>query len=86
MISEAMDYLATIPSHQKKGVATLLPKSGLVEADKAGLKTIVMTLPVAVTVYKRQGFEQVSKIVQDDSKFGGDGEHVNYFLARQPTL
>jgi predicted GNAT family acetyltransferase len=32
----------TIPSHQGKGVATLLVRTELVEADKAGLKSIVM--------------------------------------------
>ena len=84
LASTDLDYLTTIPSHQGKGVATLLVRSGLVEADRARLKTIVMSTSAGKRLYEKCGFQLVSTIAQDDSKFGGTGSHVNYFLVRQP--
>lgn len=55
------------------------------EADRQGLKAIVMSSPAGLELYKRYGFELVSTIDQDDSKYGGDGHHVSYFLVRQPS-
>lgn len=61
----------------------MLVKSGLVEADKAGLNTIVMSLPAGRAVYERQGFKHISTIDEDDSEFGGNGHHINHFLVRE---
>lgn len=79
-----LDYITTIPSHQCNGVATLLARSGLVEADKVGLKTIVMSTPAGKKLYEKCGFQLVSTVVQDDSKFGGTGSYVSHLLVRQP--
>jgi len=79
-----LDYITTTPSHQGKGVATLLVKSGLVEADKVGLKTIVMSTPAGKKLYEKCGFQLLSTVVQDDSKFGGTGSYVCHFLVREP--
>lgn len=84
LLEKAVDYITTIPSHQRKGVAGMLLRSGLAEADKAGLKTIAMSTPAGLKLYKRSGFELVSTIDQDDSKYGGTGHHVTHFLVRQP--
>ena len=84
LLQKAVDYLTTIPSHQRRGVAGLLLRSGLVEADKAGMKTIVMSTPAGRGVYEKHGFELVSTIDQDDSKYGGTGHYVSHFLVRQP--
>ena len=79
-----LDYITTIPSHQSCGVGGLLLRDGLAQADAAGLKTFVMSTPAGLKLYEKHGFEWVSTIVQDDSKYGGTGSHVSVFLVRQP--
>lgn len=73
---EALDYLITTPSHQGKGVATMLLKSGLVEADAAGVKDFVMSTPAGVSLYRKNGFETVREVSQDYSQWGGTDAHI----------
>ena len=80
----AVDYLTTLPEHQRRGVGGLLLRDGLKEADKAGVKTIVMASPVGVNLYKKYGFEHVRTVTQDDSPYGGDGNYQQFFMVRQP--
>jgi ribosomal protein S18 acetylase RimI-like enzyme len=81
----ALDHISTLPSHQRRGVGALLLRSGIAQADAAGLPTIVMATPVGLGLYEKNGFERVSTIKQDDSKYGGTGSHINHFLIRKPV-
>ena len=78
----ALDYLATRPDHMGKGVASLLVQSGLEQADKVGLETIVMAKNASVGLYRRLGFALVKTVVQDDSMFGGNGAYTVHFMVR----
>jgi GNAT superfamily N-acetyltransferase len=81
----ALDHISTLPSHQRRGVGALLLRSGIAQADAAGLPILVMATPVGLGLYKKNGFEHVSTIEQDDSKYGGSGSHISHFYIRKPT-
>lgn len=78
-----LEYLAVHPDHRRQGVATLLVESGMTVADRLGVDIIVMAYKSAVGIYKRLGFETLEHLIQDDSKFGGEGEFGVYFMLRK---
>jgi hypothetical protein len=61
----------------------MLVESGIAEAEKIGVDVIVMAYKAAVGVYKRLGFEMMEYLIQDDSKYGGEGEFGAYFMERK---
>jgi ribosomal protein S18 acetylase RimI-like enzyme len=72
--------LAVHPENQRKGVATALVQSGMRQAEKMGLDIFIHALKAGVGVYKRLGFHIEKEFVQDDSKYGGKGDHFVYFM------
>jgi hypothetical protein len=62
----------------------MLLRGGLAQADAAGLKTFVMSTPAGVGLYEKNGFVSVRKVLQDISKWGGEGPHSSTFLIREP--
>ncbi|KAH7321805.1 acetyltransferase-like protein [Rhexocercosporidium sp. MPI-PUGE-AT-0058] len=80
----SIDYMTTHPSHQRKGVASLMLKEALGKIDEAGLKVIVMSHPAGRKMYEDHGFEHVQTVTQDDSKYGATEPFVHYFLVRRP--
>lgn len=81
--SPAVDYMTTHPSHQRKGVASLMLEEALRKIDEAGMKAIVMSHPAGRKMYEDHGFEHVQTVTQDDSKYGSTEPLVHYFLVRQ---
>ena len=84
-VRQELDYLATAPEHQNRGIGALLVKSGLEQADAVGVNTLVMaSTSRGKKLYERLGFEHVSTIVQDDSKWGGSPTgSVNHWYIRR---
>ncbi|KAH6699996.1 acetyltransferas-like protein [Leptodontidium sp. MPI-SDFR-AT-0119] len=80
----SVDYMTTHPSHQRKGVASLMLEEALRNIDEAGLKAIVMSHSAGRKMYEDHGFERVQTVTQDDSKYGSTEPFVHYFLVRQP--
>jgi hypothetical protein len=62
----------------------MLLKSGMAQADAVGLKMFVMSTPAGVGVYEKNGFVAVREVLQDISKWGGEGLHSTTFLIREP--
>jgi len=79
-----LSYICTHPSHQRQGVGELLIRSGIAQADAAGLPAFVMGTPAGLRLYEKNGFKRIGTVEQDVTKFGGVGSHVSYFLVRQP--
>ncbi|PMD29636.1 acetyltransferase [Hyaloscypha variabilis F] len=75
-----LDMLAVAPEHQKKGVGTALVRSGMREAEKLGLDIFAHATSEGVPLYKRLGFKIEREIVQDDSMYGGTGQHYTCFM------
>ena len=76
--------MTTHPSHQRKGIASLMLEEALRKIDEVGLKAIVMSHPAGRKIYEDHGFEHVQTSTQDDSKYGATEPFVHYFLVRQP--
>ena len=68
-------YLAVHPEMQGKGIGTALVVSGMEQARKLHLDIFIMAMKGGVGLYKRLGFRTVREFVQDDSVYGGPGEH-----------
>lgn len=79
-----MDYLATHPEHQKRGIGSMLLSDGLAYADKNGLKTIVIAKTRGVKLYQEHGFRIVEKIQQERPEYGWTEPCINTILVRQP--
>ncbi|KAJ5129036.1 hypothetical protein N7448_002748 [Penicillium atrosanguineum] len=79
-----LDYLTTDPAFWRRGIGSMLVKSGLRIADVHGIKTYVMSEPAALKLYLNLGFELVDTVSTDYSQYGGTEPMVHYFLVRQP--
>ncbi|KAK3331710.1 hypothetical protein B0T19DRAFT_85721 [Cercophora scortea] len=75
-----LDYLAVAPENWGKGIASALVKSGVEAAEKLGLPIFVFAFKEATGVYRRQGFVERERSIQDDTKFGGNGQYNVYFM------
>ncbi len=75
--------MAVHPDNQKKGVGTALVQSGMREAEKMGLDIFIHATKAGVGLYKRLGFHVEEEIIQDDSMYGGRGEHFTCFMTYQ---
>ncbi|KAK3681659.1 hypothetical protein B0T22DRAFT_299913 [Podospora appendiculata] len=75
-----LDYLAVAPENWGKGIATALVKSGIEAAEKLGLSIFVFAFKEATGVYRRLGFVERERSIQDDTKFGGNGQYNVYFM------
>jgi len=78
--------LAVHPKNQGKGVATALVQNGLREAEKLGLDIFIHAMKAGVGVYKRLGFYVEKEFIQDDSMYGGNGDHHVYLMIYEQKL
>ncbi|KAH8694012.1 hypothetical protein BGW36DRAFT_361834 [Talaromyces proteolyticus] len=75
-----LDYLAVHPENKRKGIATALVESGIHCAEKIGLPIFILAFKAGRSIYERLGFKEVYRVIQDDSKYGGQGEYGAYFM------
>lgn len=85
-ISLALDYLVTDPAFWRRGIASMLVKSGLQVAAQYGIKTYVMSEPAGLNLYLNLGFKLVETVSTDYSQYGGTEPTVEYFLIREASL
>ncbi|KAK2038477.1 acetyltransferase [Colletotrichum somersetense] len=69
-----LDYLAVHPDNQGKGIGTALVESGMKQAEEMNLDIFVHAMKAGLGVYKRLGFLIEKEFIQDDTKYGGEGE------------
>lgn len=75
-----LDYLAVHPDHQGKGVGTALVRSGMEQAAAMGLDIFVYAFAAGVGLYERLGFRIERDFLQDDSVYGGQGNHYTALM------
>ncbi|CAM6111182.1 unnamed protein product [Calypogeia fissa] len=80
----SLDLLATLPSCQRRGLATAHVKWGLKLADREGLLVFLESTPSGADLYKKLGFKEVSSATHDLTKWGGDGSFTHLFMVREP--
>jgi predicted N-acetyltransferase YhbS len=68
------------PKNKGKGIASFLVEAGLKEAEKLGVDVFVLAYKAALGLYLRLGFNLVEELIQDVTKWGGEGEYGTYFL------
>ncbi|KAH0011905.1 acyl-CoA N-acyltransferase, partial [Aureobasidium melanogenum] len=77
-----LDYLATAPEYQRRGIGAMLLKAGLEVADAFGLRSYVTSSVAGARLYHKNGFEVVETHTMDYSQFGGVEPVTNYFMIR----
>ncbi|KAG9959795.1 hypothetical protein KCU61_g7096, partial [Aureobasidium melanogenum] len=77
-------YLATHPSHRKRGAAHMLLEKGTQKADEAGLDMYLQASLMGAKLYKKFGFEIVSVEKIDLSQYGVDKVETRTYMKR-PT-
>ena len=80
----ALDLLATLPTHQRRGLARAQIKWGLDLADRERLFVFLESTPTGEKLYKRLGFKEVSRATHDLEKWGGKGLYSHVFMVREP--
>lgn len=73
---KVLETLAVHPSHQRKGLGTLLIKTGLDLADRDRARTYIEASAKGLPLYLKHGWEPVGATVVDMRKYGGGGEAV----------
>ncbi|KAF4994097.1 hypothetical protein FGRMN_6012 [Fusarium graminum] len=79
-----LHYVGVRPDHQQKGVASILVKSGLVEADKLGLDVMVVAMGRrGLGLYRKHGFEVLEERSESMIALGVDELYETFYLVRQ---
>ena len=73
----------TAPTYQRKGIASLLLKSGMEQAQKLKLDVLVMSTAAGLPFYQERGFHLVRTISQDFSNWGTTTPRVMGFLIKE---
>jgi GNAT superfamily N-acetyltransferase len=77
-----LSYLAVHPDYQRKGIATLLVSSGVKVAQNMKFDIFVRASDAGLKIYQKVGFQLLGQVIQDDSRFGGNGNYGVYFLEK----
>ena len=83
-----LSNLFTAVDHQRKGVGSLLMADGLTTVDAKGLFAFLEATPVAMPLYARFGFREVSHFDVDVGAASADGRQQSYrmtFMAREAS-
>lgn len=78
-----LDYLAIHPDQQGKGIGSLLVKTVTDCAEDLKLDMYILACKPGFRLYEKMGFTVLRELVQDDSKFGGDGKYTMRYLIRR---
>lgn len=79
-----LNQLATHPSHQGRGVGSLLLNWGLQKADEEGLVCYLNASEAGKRMYEKRGFEVRKVIEWDRGVWGGEGVDRYWCMVREP--
>ncbi|KAG4437108.1 hypothetical protein IFR05_007406 [Cadophora sp. M221] len=80
------EKLATLATHQRRGIGAQLVKYGLEKADREGMVCYLSAAPMGVAVYRKLGFEEVGRMEIPLKEFGGSGTHAHVAMVRKPKM
>ncbi|KAL6854729.1 hypothetical protein ACO1O0_005854 [Amphichorda felina] len=81
-----LDYLGVHPDHQRKGIASMLVRSGIQQSNRLGMSVYLVAMGrKALGMYQRLGFELLEESVQELSKWGGRGLYETFVLIKRSS-
>lgn len=81
-----MDYLGVHPDHQRKGIASMLVRSGIQQSNRLGMSVYLVAMGrKALGMYQRLGFELLEESIQELSKWGGRGLYETFVLIKRSS-
>lgn len=80
----ALGIICTEPSYHGRGIGAALIQSVLAVADAERITAYLEAMPLAVPLYKRQGFVPVDTLEFDVSKVGRTENPVLTIMVREP--
>ncbi len=81
-----MRLLVVHPSHQGRGIGRRMLEWGLEQADQLGVRAWIDASPAGLGLYKKLGWEEVSRLEIDLAEWGGKewDKDVTVSLIREP--
>lgn len=79
-----LDFLATSPAHQGKGIGSSLLKWGLQKADSLKRRTYLEGTTEGYPLYLKYGFKTVEESEIDFTPYGGEGFQKFFIMIRDP--
>jgi ribosomal protein S18 acetylase RimI-like enzyme len=71
--STVVNYLATLPQYNRKGLGKLLIDVCLNAADEFRAKTFLIATPAGSGLYRKLGFREIDRVSWDTVAHGGHG-------------
>lgn len=79
-----LDFLASAPAHQGKGIGSAFLRWGLDKADAQKRRTYLEATTEGYPLYCKFGWKAVEEIMIDFSEYGGQGLQKFIIMIRDP--
>ncbi|KAJ5907336.1 hypothetical protein N7495_000018 [Penicillium taxi] len=79
-----LELLATMPSHQGRGVGSALLRWGTTQADALQARIYLEATPQGYPLYLKHGWKPVEKITLDYGQYGSEGQEGFILMMRDP--
>lgn len=77
-----LEFLATLPEHQGKGIGTQMLQWGMDKADAANARIYLEATADGCPLYLKNGFRVVDEVVLDYAEFGGQQSQTFTLMVR----
>lgn len=79
-----LDLLATLPTHQRRGIGSTLLQWGTAKADEWQVRIYLEATGEGYPVYVKHGWKPVEEIHLDRTQYGGQGQESFMLMIRDP--
>lgn len=79
-----LEFLATMPAHQGKGIAKVFLEWGLEKADALRRRVYLEATPAGYPLYLKYGWVPIEEVTLDFEPLGGVGTEKFVMMMREP--